>query len=125
MEKEEKVQGKKTRMDRKRYYRKRVDLFRLIDKVKLWPSHTGILHGIKSMERMGDQAELTTHCNERFIINNSRNSRAARWLRNKWFIGTCEKCAVPEWKIKKYSLTRFTRHWGSRLTEEGKRASQR
>jgi len=122
MEKEEKVQGKKTRMDRKRYYRKRVDLFRLIDKVKLWPSHTGILHGIKSMERMGDQAELITHCNEKFIINNSRNSRAARWLRNKWFTGTCEKCAVPEWKIKKYSLTRFTRHWGSRLTEVGERA---
>ena len=116
METGEKAQGKKTRMDRKRYYRKRVDLFRLIDKVKLWPSHTGILHGIKSVERMGDRAELTTHCNERFIINNSRNSRSARWLRNKWFIGRCEKCAVPEWKIKKYSLTRFTRHWGSQLT---------
>jgi pyrrolysyl-tRNA synthetase-like protein len=123
METGENVQAKTMGMERKRYYRKRVDLFRLIDKVKLWPSHTGILHGIKSVERMGDQAELTTHCNERFIINNSRNSRAARWLRNKWFIGTCETCAVPEWKIKKYSLTRFTRHWGSRLTEVDEKAS--
>jgi len=117
METEEKAHGKKTSTVRKRYYRKRVELFRLVEKVKLWPSHTGVLHGIKSIERMGDQAEVITHCNEKFIINNSRNSRAARWLRNKWFIGTCKKCAVLEWKVKKYSFTHFTRRWGSRLTE--------
>ncbi|MHC4459341.1 MAG: pyrrolysine--tRNA(Pyl) ligase small subunit, partial [Planctomycetota bacterium] len=34
----------------KRFYRKRVELFRLIDKIKLWPSRTGILHGIKTIE---------------------------------------------------------------------------
>ena len=40
----------------KRYYRKRVELFRLIDKIKLWPSRKGILHGIRSIEKLGDQA---------------------------------------------------------------------
>ena len=29
----------------KHYYRKRVELFRLIDKIKLWPSRRGVLHG--------------------------------------------------------------------------------
>jgi hypothetical protein len=42
----------------KRFYRKRVELFRLIDKIKLWPSRTGILHGIKTIEKMGDQAQI-------------------------------------------------------------------
>jgi hypothetical protein len=37
---------KKEKPQVKRYYRKRVELFRLIDKVKLWPSRRGILHGI-------------------------------------------------------------------------------
>jgi len=40
----------KTKKHSKRYYRKRVELFRLIDKIKLWPSRTGILHGIKTIE---------------------------------------------------------------------------
>ena len=42
-------------------------------------------------------------------IRDSKNSRAARWLRNKWFSRTCEKCGIPEWKIKKYSATVFKR----------------
>ena len=46
----------------KRYYRKRVDLFNLIEKIKLWPSRKGVLHGIRSIERRGDVAIITTHC---------------------------------------------------------------
>lgn len=102
----------------KRYYRKRVQLFSLIDKIKLWPSRKGTLHGIRSIEKFGEQARVTTHCNKDFLINNSRSSRAARWLRNKQFIDVCPKCGVPEWKLEKYASTRFKRHHGSLLLKE-------
>jgi len=111
----------KTKKPALRYYRKRVDLFRLIDKIKLWPSRKGLLHGIKTIEVMGDQARVTTHCNKTFMVNNSRNSRAARWLRNKWFCGVCGACSVPEWKLAKYSSTRFKRHFGSLLAGENEK----
>ncbi len=104
----------------KRYYRKRVELLRLIDKIKLWPSRQGVLHGIKTIEIIGDQARITTHCNKTFLITNSRNSRAARWLRNKWFKGACSVCRVPEWKLAKYSVTQFERHYGSALSAGSK-----
>jgi pyrrolysyl-tRNA synthetase-like protein len=99
----------------KRYYRKRVELFRLIEKIKLWPSRAGLLHGIKTIELIGEQALITTHCNKTFLVRNSRNSRAARWLRNKWYKGLCGACRVPEWKVAKYSSTYFKRHYGSAL----------
>jgi pyrrolysyl-tRNA synthetase-like protein len=100
-----------------RYYRKRVHLFILIDKIKLWPSRKGILHGIRSLERFGDQARVTTHCNKGFLVYNSKNSRAARWLRNKQFLGVCPQCGVPEWKLEKYNATLFKRHQGSQLLD--------
>lgn len=102
----------------KRYYRKRIELLKLIDKIKLWPSRQGILHGIKTVERIGDQARITTHCDKTFLVNNSRNSRSARWLRNKWFGGVCNVCKVPDWKLEKYNSTRFKRHYGSLLLNE-------
>ena len=105
----------------KRYYRKRVELFRLIDKIKLWPSRRGILHGIKTIEVIGEQARITTHCNKIFLITNSRNSRAARWLRNKWFKSVCGTCRVPEWKLEKYSATYFKRQYGSDLHAQDKK----
>ena len=101
----------------KRFFRKRVELFLLIDKIKLWPSRTGLLHGILTIEKIGEQAIVTTHCNKTFTVNNSRSSRAARWLRNKWFHGVCPACGVPEWKLEKYAATRFHRHHGSSLQE--------
>lgn len=110
----------KVKKPAKRYYRKRVELFRLIDKIKLWPSRKGILHGIKTIENIGDQARITTHCNKTFMVNDSRNSRAARWLRNKWFKAVCPACRVPEWKLEKYSSTLFKRHYGSLLIGENK-----
>ena len=102
----------------KRYYRKRVALFRLIDKIKLWPSRKGILHGIRTIQKIGDQAQITTHCNKTFLANDSRNSRAARWLRNKWFNDVCPVCRIPDWKLEKYSSTQFKRHYGSALLSE-------
>ncbi len=107
----------------KRYYRKRVHLLRLIEKIKLWPSRKGILHGIRSIEKLGDQARITTHCNKSFLINNSKSSRAARRLRNKLFIGICPKCGVPEWKLEKYASTRFKRHQGSLLLDDPKKGT--
>ncbi len=101
-----------------RTYRKRVELLRLIDKIKLWPSRKGILHGIRSIEKMGDQARITTHCSKTFVVTNSRNSRAARWLRNKWFKQVCGVCKIPAWKLEKYSATRFKRHYGSALLDK-------
>ncbi|MCK4767527.1 MAG: hypothetical protein KAS28_03990 [Desulfobacula sp.] len=109
------TEEKKSQPPKKRYYRKRVRIFNLIDKIKLWPSRTGQLHGIRSIDVMGDRARLTTHCNKEFIITNSLNSRAGRWLRNKWFVKVCPKCGVPDWKLEKYSSTLFKRHQGSML----------
>lgn len=100
---------------RRRFYRKRVELFRLIEKIKIWPSRKGLLHGIKRIEFMGDLARITTHCNKTFVANNSKNSRASRWLRNKWFKGACPDCGVPRWKLEKYASTHFRRHHGSLL----------
>ena len=111
---------KKQKKPSKRFYRKRIELFRLIEKIKLWPARSGILHGIKSIDIMGDQARVTTHCNKTFMVNNSRNSRAARWLRNKWFNAACPACGVPDWKLEKYASTQFRRHYGSRLLQETK-----
>ena len=99
----------------RRYYRKRTELFRLIEKIKLWPSRRGILHGIRSIRVSGDMAEIVTHCGKSFQARNSRNSRAARWLRNKWHHEVCPACGIPEWKLAKYSATRFSRRFGSDL----------
>lgn len=101
--------------EKKRYYRKNVALFLLIDKIKLWPSRSGTLHGIKSIEESRHTAEITTHCGKTFRVKDSRNSRAARWLRNKWAAEPCKECRIPEWKLEKYSKTMFHSHYGSDL----------
>ncbi len=111
-----KTEEKKITDQPKRFIRKRVALFSLIDKIKLWPSRKGILHGIREVESFGFQLRIRTHCDKEFTINNSRNSRAARWLRNKWFGKVCSVCKVPDWKLEKYNATRFNKHYGSRLS---------
>lgn len=98
-----------------RYYRKKVELFLLVDKIKLWPSRKGVLHGIKTLHKTGNMMEIITHCDKTFTVYNSRNSRAARWLRNKWFKNVCPDCAIPDWKLEKYSATRFRRKYGADL----------
>lgn len=91
-----------------RYIFKNQSLLLLIAKVKLWPSRSGTLHGVKSLENSGNTMAVTTHCGESFVVWDSKNSRSARWLRNRWFKNTCEKCKIPEWKLKKYSQTIFS-----------------
>lgn len=85
--------------------------------MKLWPSRSGILHGIKEIDRRGDYAVITTHCGQVFTVRDSRNCRAARWLRNKWVTKPCPKCKIPAWKLEKYSQTFFNDHYGSTLKE--------
>lgn len=104
--------------NKKRFYRKRVDFYRLLCKVKLWPSRTGVLHGIKTIVSKGPFVEITTHCGHTFLVRASKNSRAARWFRNKWAFNACKKCRIPAWKLEKYSQTVFTQHYGSNLSEE-------
>ncbi|HKK99507.1 MAG TPA: pyrrolysine--tRNA(Pyl) ligase small subunit [Desulfotignum sp.] len=111
----DKAEKKQAGPVKKRFYRKRARLFNLIAKIKLWPSRTGQLHGIRTIVVTGDTAELTTHCNKVFKIRNSLNSRAGRWIRNKWAVSVCPVCNVPEWKLEKYAATRFNRHHGSML----------
>jgi pyrrolysyl-tRNA synthetase, N-terminal region len=101
--------------EKKRYYRKNVDFFNLLEKIKLWPSRGGTLHGIKSMTKRGSTAEIVTHCNRYFTIYNSKHSRAARWMRNKLHFGICPTCRIPEWKLQKYSSTVMSQHYGARL----------
>ena len=103
---------------KKRYYRKNVQLFDLIDQMKLWPSKGGYLHGVKNIEKRGEIAIVTTHCGKSFKVYNSRSSRAARWLRNKWVVKPCPKCKVPEWKLDKYSKTFFDNSYGSDLVHK-------
>jgi pyrrolysyl-tRNA synthetase-like protein len=103
---------------KKVYYRKQIPLFRLVQKMKLWPSRRGLLHGVQYFEIKGDYGEIITHCNKRMIVRDSKNSRSARWLRNKWFLRTCPECGVPEWKLEKYKSTFFRRRWGSQLLQK-------
>lgn len=101
--------------ERERFYRKNVEFFRLIEKIKLWPARSGALHGVKTVELNGNTARITTHCGDNFLVRNSRHSRAARWLRNKWCACACKDCKIPEWKLAKYSKTTMSNRWGSSL----------
>jgi pyrrolysyl-tRNA synthetase-like protein len=92
----------------KRYVNKNQSLYSLINKIKLWPSRSGVLHGIKNVELLANNIKITTHCGEEFTVWNSKNSRSARWLRNRWCTYPCPKCRIPEWKMSKYSSTVFS-----------------
>ena len=84
----------------KKFYRKRIDLLKLIDKIKLWPSRKGVLHGIKHIENHDTYAIITTHCNKMFLAKKT--------------------CGVPDWKLEKYSITQFCRHHGSDLEDQNR-----
>ena len=51
------TEEKKTKPEKKRFYRKRARLFNLVDKIKLWASRTGQLHGIKSLTDHGENRQ--------------------------------------------------------------------
>ena len=91
-----------------RYVNKNQNLYKQVNKVRLWPSRSGILHGIRQIENRGSSMIITTHCGEQFTVWNSRNSRSARWLRKRWCTHPCPKCHVPDWKLEKYAQTVFS-----------------
>jgi len=93
--------------EKKRYVRKHEHLLNIIEKIKLWPSRLGILHGVKKIVVKGAYLEVVTHCNHVILVKNSRKGRAARWLRNKLYAKACPDCKVPEWKLRKFSATSF------------------
>jgi len=81
---------------------KRPFLFDLVNKIKLWPSKRGVLHGVSEVENLGVLIRITTHCGTIIVAKSSRRSRAARWLRNRWMKTICSACAVPEWKTERF-----------------------
>ena len=95
------------KQEKMRYISKHRGLDELVGKIRLWPSRNGVLHGIKNMECRGNTVIITTHGGETFTVWNSRSSRSARWIRNHWMKCPCKKCAIPEWKLEKYSKTKF------------------
>ena len=94
-----KSSGEDAKKVTKRYVYKNQRLYALIDKIKLWPSRSGILHGVKSLTVEEGKIDILTHCGESFTVWDSRNSRSARWLRNRWVRKPCPKCGVPQWKL--------------------------
>ena len=90
-------------------FRKREDLYYLINRIKLYPSSEGILHGVRSVKLRGNVLTIVTHCNQQVSVKCSKNGRLARWFRNKWYEKPCQGCRVPEWKLEKYSQTSFVK----------------
>lgn len=90
-----------------RYVQKHRPIFKLVEKIKLWPSRSGILHGIRSITKDGNFMIIETHCNKVIKARISKNGRAARWLRNKWAERICKSCRIPSWKISKFANTLF------------------
>lgn len=93
---------------KKRFLQKNQSMFQTVSKIKLWPSRSGILHSVRSVEKKGNMMTITTFCGECFTVWNSKNSRSSRWLRNRLYKEPCQKCGVPDWKLSKYSTTVFS-----------------
>ena len=92
---------------KKRTVRRHSDPFTIVDKIKLWPSKTGVLHGVRSVRLKGGIIEVHTHCGQSARVRNSRSGRLARHLRNKSFEKPCPDCRIPSWKIQKLEETSF------------------
>jgi pyrrolysyl-tRNA synthetase-like protein len=93
----------------KKVYNKHQSLFAILEKIKLYTSRNGILHGVRKIEIHGQNATLTTHCGQEIEARDSKNGRVVRWLRNRWLVEPCAKCKIPAWKLEKYSTTRFVK----------------
>jgi len=87
--------------------RRHADPFTVIERVKLWPSKTGLLHGVRSVRLRGSVIEVQTHCGQSALVPNSRNGRLARHLRNKCYARPCPRCRIPAWKLQKFTDTVF------------------
>lgn len=77
-------------------------LFALVDKVKLWPSRSGCLHGIRSLRLEGDHIVLETHCGATLRVRNSKHGRGKRQIKHGYYKRVCKRCRIPDWKIEKF-----------------------
>jgi len=86
-----------------KYRLRNAGLYTTVNKIKLWPSRSGILHGVKEIKGSGEWIIISTHCGENLRIRDSKNGRGIRQLKNKYYRKVCKKCGVPSWKIEKYA----------------------
>jgi pyrrolysyl-tRNA synthetase-like protein len=103
------VKNEKEKNIVKKVYNKNQHLFAILEKIKLYTSRNGVLHGIKKIEIHGQTATVTTHCGHTIEVRDSKSGRVVRWLRNRWMVEPCAKCKIPDWKLEKYSTTRFVK----------------
>ncbi|MEM3437132.1 MAG: pyrrolysine--tRNA(Pyl) ligase small subunit [Nitrososphaerales archaeon] len=82
---------------------KKKSLSTLINELGFFVSRSGRLHKISSIIGYGDYLKLSMKCGQCMIVRNSRRSKAARWLKNKWMKKPCKSC-----KINAGDLLRFT-----------------
>lgn len=92
---------------KKHTVRKHAAPYDVVEKVKLWPSKTGMLHGVRSVKLKSNLIEVQTHCGQSFRVRNSKTSRVARHLRNKIYDKPCPRCRIPAWKVQKFADTAF------------------
>ena len=81
---------------------RRQHLLPLVEKVKLWPSRTGRLHGVRSLRTEGDWIFIETHCGEAFRVHNSTSGRGKRQIKHGYYHTVCKKCGIPDWKLDKF-----------------------
>jgi len=74
----------------------------MVETVKLWPTRNGTTHGVTHMEREGGFLHIQTHCGLVIVARDSRNSRAARWLRRGHLFRACPRCGIPMWKQRRF-----------------------
>jgi pyrrolysyl-tRNA synthetase-like protein len=81
-------------------------LYDVLDKVKLWVSRTGTLHGIRTITYHGEWIDITTHCGREIRVHDSKRGRGKRQLEYRYYKKVCRECKVPDWKIAKYTKRR-------------------
>jgi pyrrolysyl-tRNA synthetase-like protein len=87
--------------------RKRQSLAQIVGVIRLWPSRSGVLHGVRSVRVSGNWVRIETHCGQCFMVRDSRTSRGHRHLTNKIWETKCPKCRIPAWKAEKFNKTEF------------------
>gem|GEM_PF-4560246 len=76
--------------------------FKLAKKYMVWVSRSGLLHELTSIELKGRTVIMHSKCGQILKASNSRRSRAARWLRHKWYYKPCKRCKIPDERLKSF-----------------------
>ncbi|MDR2035119.1 MAG: hypothetical protein LBP91_00365, partial [Coriobacteriales bacterium] len=84
------------------YREKNKRLFDLVDKIRLWPSRTGVLHGVKAIRKEGESMIISTHCGCTFKVRDSKRGRGIRQLKHRNYQRACKRCGIPDWKLEKF-----------------------